>query len=42
MPLREVVDNAVSVAPKQTGAIELNDGVTFGFTVMVNVVGIAH
>ena len=41
-PLIEVVGSAVSVAPEQIGAIALNVGVMFGFTVIVNVVVVAH
>jgi len=41
-PLMEVVGNAVSVAPEQMGATALKVGVMFGFTVMVNVVVVAH
>ena len=42
MPLLEMVGNAVSVAPEQIGATALKVGVMFGFTVMVNVVVVAH
>jgi phage terminase large subunit len=42
MPFKEVVGNAVNVAPEQIAATGLNVGVTFGFTVMVNVVVVAH
>ena len=42
MPLVEVVGSAVSVAPEQIGATALNVGVTFGLTVIVNVVVVAH
>jgi len=42
MPLVDVLDSAVSVAPEQMGATALNVGVTFGFTIMVNVVVVAH
>ena len=41
-PLLDVVGNAVSVAPEQIGATALNVGVTFGLTVMINVVVVAH
>jgi hypothetical protein len=36
------VGSAASVAPLQIGATALNVGVTFGFTVIVNVVVVAH
>ena len=42
MPLVEVVGNALSVAPEQTGATAVNVGVMFGLTVIVNVVVVAH
>jgi hypothetical protein len=42
MPLLEVVGNADNVAPEQIGATAVNVGVTFGFTVMVNVAVVAH
>ena len=42
IPLVDVVGNAVSVAPEQIGATALNVGVTFGLTVIVNVVVVAH
>ena len=42
IPLLDVVGSAVRVAPEQIGATALNVGVTFGLTVMVNVVVIAH
>ena len=41
-PLLDVVGSAVSVAPEQMGATAVNVGVIFGFTVMVNVVVVAH
>ena len=37
IPFKEVVGNAVNVCPAQIGATALNVGVTFGFTVIVNV-----
>ena len=40
--LLDVVGRAVSVAPEQMGATAGNVGVTFGLTVIVNVVGVAH
>ena len=40
--LVEVVGNAVKLAPEQTAATEVNVGVTFGLTVIVNVVAVAH
>ena len=42
MPLLEVVGSADNVAPEQIGATALNVGVTFGLTVIVNVVVVAH
>ena len=42
MPLVEVVGSAVSVAPEQIGATTGNVGVTFGVTVIVSVVVVAH
>ena len=42
IPLVEVVGNAVRVAPEQIGATTVNVGVMFGFTVIVNVVVVAH
>ena len=36
------VGSAASVAPEQIGATALNVGVTFGFTVIVNVAVVAH
>ena len=42
IPLLEVVGNTVSVAPEQIGDTALNVGVIFGFTVIVNVVVVAH
>ena len=42
IPLLEVVGSAVSVAPEQMGATDVNVGVMFGFTVMVKVVVVAH
>ncbi len=38
----DVVGNAASAAPEQIGATAANVGVTFGVTVMVNVVVVAH
>ena len=38
----DVVGNADKVAPEQMGATAVNVGVIFGFTVMVNVVVVAH
>ena len=40
--LVELVGKAVKVAPEQIGATALKVGVIFGFTVMVNVVVVAH
>ena len=42
MPLLEVVGNALRVAPEQIGATALKVGVTFGLTVIVKVVVVAH
>ena len=42
MPLLEVVGNGDKVAPLQIGAIAVKVGVTFGFTVIINVVVVAH
>ena len=42
IPLLDVVGNAVRVAPEQMGATAVKVGVTFGLTVMVNVVVVAH
>jgi len=42
IPLLEVVGSAVKVVPEQIGAITLNVGVTFGLTVIVKVVVVAH
>jgi len=42
MPLLEVVGNGVNVAPEHIGATAVNVGVTFGLTVIVKVVVVAH
>jgi hypothetical protein len=42
IPLFEVVGNGASVAPEHIGATAVNVGVTFGLTVIVNVVVVAH
>jgi hypothetical protein len=42
IPLLEVVVNGASVAPEHIGATAVNVGVTFGFTVIVRVVVVAH
>jgi hypothetical protein len=42
MPSRDVVGNGESAAPEQIGATAANAGVTFGVTVIVNVVVVAH
>lgn len=42
MPLLDVVGRTVSGAPEHTGATGVNVGVTFGVTVMVSVVPVAH
>ena len=42
IPLVEVVANGGKASPAQIADTGVNVGVTIGFTVMVNVVGIAH
>ena len=42
MPLIDVVGNAASTAPEQIGATAVKVGVTFGLTVIVKVVVVAH
>ena len=42
IPLVEVVGNADKVAPEQIAATEAKVGITFGLTVIVNVVVVAH
>ena len=42
IPLVEVVGNADKVAPEQIGATATKVGVTFGLTVIVKVVVVAH
>jgi hypothetical protein len=42
IPLLEVVGNGAKVAPEHIGATAENVGVTFGLTVIVNVVVVAH
>jgi hypothetical protein len=42
MPLLEVVGSGESVAPEHIGATAENVGVTFGLTVIVKVVVVAH
>jgi hypothetical protein len=42
IPLLEVVGSGAKVAPEQIGATAVNVGVTFGLTVMVKVVVVAH
>src|ERR1043165_5218927 len=42
MPLLEVVGNGDKVAPEQIGATAVKVGVTFGLTVIVKVVVVAH
>ena len=42
MPLVDVVGKADNVAPEQIGATAVNVGVTFGLTVIVKVVVVAH
>ena len=42
MPLIDVVGSAAKAAPEQIGATAVKVGVTFGLTVIVNVVVVAH
>ena len=42
MPLSDVVGNVCATEPEQKGATEAKLGVTFGVTVTVNVVVVAH
>ena len=42
IPLLDVVGNAGSEVPAHIGATAVNVGVTFGLTVIVNVVVVAH
>jgi hypothetical protein len=42
IPLVEVVGKADKLAPKQIAFTAVNVGVTFGFTVIVNVAVVAH
>ena len=42
MPLMEVVGNGVNVVPEHIAATGLKVGVTFGVTVIVKVVVVAH
>ena len=42
IPLVEVVGNGFNTVPEQIGDTGLKVGVTFWFTVMVNVVEVAH
>ena len=42
IPLVDVVGKATSIAPEQIGATAANAGVTFAFTVIVNVVVVVH
>ncbi|MET3886010.1 hypothetical protein [Niastella sp. OAS944] len=42
IPLLDVVGNGDKVAPEQIGATAVNVGVTFGLTVIVKVVVVAH
>jgi len=42
IPLLEVVGNGANTAPEHIGATAANVGVTFGLTVMINVVVVAH
>ena len=42
IPLFDVVGNAASTAPEQIAATGVKVGVTFGLTVIVSVVVVAH
>ena len=42
IPLVDVVGSGERVAPEQMGATAVNVGVTFGLTVIVKVVVVAH
>ena len=42
MPLLDVVGSGANTAPEQIAATGVNVGVTFGLTVMVNVVVVAQ
>ena len=42
IPLLDVVGKTGAVEPEQIGATAVKVGVTFAFTVTVNVVGVAH
>ena len=42
IPLLELVGKGDNVAPEQIGATAVNVGVTFGLTVIVKVVVVAH
>jgi hypothetical protein len=42
IPFKEVVGNAVNVAPEHIAATGVNVGVTFALTVIINVVVVAH
>ena len=42
IPLVDVVGKAANVAPEHIGATAANAGVTFGFTVIINVAVVAH
>ena len=42
IPFNDVVGNADKVPPEQIGATALNVGITFGLTVIVNEVVVAH
>ena len=42
MPFVDVVGRAVNVTPEQIGATAAKVGVTFGLTVIVSVVVVAH
>ena len=42
IPLLDVVGSAAKVSPEHIGVTAVKVGVTFGFTVIVSVVGLAH
>ena len=42
IPLNDVIGNGARVVPEQIAVTGLNVGVTFGLTVIVNVVVVAH
>ena len=42
MPLLDVAGNAANAAPEHIGATAVNVGITFGLTLIVKVVPVAH